>query len=79
MTEEKDTIIDAEFSETKQNTESDETSLVVPKQPGKPAPADRQSKESNSYNYLHVVAYVVFLFALLAITGLYLRGMFLVV
>jgi len=74
MTDDKDTIIDAEFSETTDTNTSEETSLVVPKRPGKPASPETQ-KDTDSQTYGRTIAYAVLVLIGLAVVGLYLRGM----
>jgi hypothetical protein len=77
MTDDKDTIIDAEFSETTDTSTSEEASLVVPKRPGKPASPETQ-KDAGSQSYGRTIAYAVLILVGLAVVGLYLRGMVLV-
>jgi uncharacterized protein HemX len=74
MTDDKDTIIDAKFTETTDTSTSEETSLVVPKRPGKPASPETQ-KDAGSQTYGRTIAYAVLILIGLAVVGLYLRGM----
>jgi hypothetical protein len=75
MTNEKQNIIDAEFSETETSSDTDEQSLIVPKQPGKPANSRNTDDSTNTGSYLWLATYMITALFVLAITVLYLRGM----
>jgi len=75
MTNKKQNIIDAEFSETKTNSETDEKSLIISKKPGKPANSRNSEDTTDVRGYLRLAAYVIIALVVLATAALYLHGM----